>query len=112
MCRLPARTQAVFAGLIAIGLAWAVFAAWVLSRRRPLFARDRVLSGWIALAATVATAVAGLTLAAVRGSAADLVATAAGGVVLTAAAVLALVRARRRHHELLRLREALQQDAR
>ncbi|MDN3029583.1 transmembrane transport protein [Streptomyces sp. S.PB5] len=108
---LPPRTQAVFAGLIAIGLAWAVFAGWVLSRRRPLFARDRVLSARIALAATVVSALAGVALAAVRGSTADLVATAVGGVVCTAAAMLTLVRARRRRRELLRLREALRHDA-
>ncbi|MDH6436830.1 hypothetical protein M2158_005371 [Streptomyces sp. SAI-144] len=108
---LPTRTQAVFAGLIAIGLAWAVFAGWVLSRRRPLFARDRVLSARIALAATVVTALAGVALAAVRGSTAGLVATAAGGAVFISAAVLALVRARRRRRELLRLRDALRQDA-
>ncbi|MFC8424681.1 transmembrane transport protein [Streptomyces sp. NPDC057236] len=107
----PPRTQAVFAGLIAIGLAWAVFAGWVLSRRRPLFARDRVLSARIALAATVVTTLAGVVLAAVRGSTADLVATATGGVVFTAAAMLTLVRAQHRRRELLRLRDALRQDA-
>ncbi len=108
---LPKRTQVAFAGLIAIGLAWAVLAGWVLSRRRPMFARDRVLSARIALAATVVTAVAGVAVAAVRGSTVDLVATAAGGAVFAAAAVLALVRARRRRRELLRLRDALRQDA-
>ncbi|MER6620919.1 transmembrane transport protein [Streptomyces sp. NPDC000931] len=107
----PPHTQAVFAGLIAIGLAWAVFAGWVLNRRRPLFARDRVLSARIALAATVVTALAGVALAAVRGSTADLVATATGGVVFTAAAMLTLVRARHHRRELLRLRDALRQDA-
>ncbi|MFG3657072.1 transmembrane transport protein [Streptomyces sp. NPDC047706] len=108
---LPTRTQATFAGLIGIGLAWAVLAGWVLSRRRPLFARDRVLSARIALAATVVTALTGVALAAVRGSTADLVATAAGGVVFTAAAMLTLVRAWRRRRELVRLRDALRQDA-
>ncbi|MBC7272358.1 MAG: transmembrane transport protein [Streptomyces sp.] len=107
---LPTRTRAAFAGLIAIGLAWAVFAGWVLTRRRPLFARDRVVSARIALAATVVTALAGVALAAARGSTADLVATAAAGVVFTAAAMLALVRARRRRRELLHLRDALRQD--
>ncbi|MCQ6554848.1 transmembrane transport protein [Streptomyces sp. C10-9-1] len=108
---LPTRTRAAFATMIAIGLAWAAFAGWVLSRRRPLFARDRVLAARIALAATAVTAPAGVALAAARGSTADLVATAAGGAVLTAAATLTLVRARRRRRELLRLRDALRQDA-
>jgi hypothetical protein len=108
---LPPRTRVAFAGLIAVGLAWAVFAGWVLSRRRPLFARDRVLSARIALAATSVTSLTGVALAAARGGTADLVATAAGGVVLTGAATLALVRARHRRRELLRLRDALRQDA-
>ncbi|MER7716249.1 transmembrane transport protein [Streptomyces flaveolus] len=108
---VPPRTQTVFAGLIVLGLAWAGFAGWVLSRRRPLFARDQVLSARIALAATVVTTVVGVTLAAVSGSTADLVATATGGGIFTAAAVLALMRARHRRRELLRLRDALRQDA-
>ncbi|WCN05304.1 transmembrane transport protein [Streptomyces sp. M92] len=107
---LPTRTRAVFAGLIAVGLAWAVFAGWVLSRRRPLFAQDRVLSARIALVATVFTALAGVALAAARGTGADLAATAAGGGVFTATAALALVRAQRRRGALLRLRDALRQD--
>ncbi|MFB8777945.1 transmembrane transport protein [Streptomyces broussonetiae] len=107
---LPTRTQAAFAGLIAIGLGWAVFAGWVLTRRRPLFARDRVVSARIALAATVVTALAAVALAGARGSTADLAATAAGGAVFTATAMLALVRARRRRRELLHLRDALRHD--
>lgn len=103
---LPTRTRAAFAALIAIGLAWAVFAAWVLSRRRPLFAQDRVLSARIALAATVITTLGAVALAAARGSTADLAATAAGGAALTATAVLVLLRARRRRRELVRLRDA------
>ncbi|MCZ7462317.1 transmembrane transport protein [Streptomyces sp. WMMC940] len=108
---LPARTQLAFAGLVVVGLAWAGFAGWVLSRRRPLFARDRVLGASLALGATAVTAVAGTVLAAVRGTAADVLATAVGGVVLTAAAVLVLVRARSRRRELLRLRDALRRGA-
>ncbi|WCN05184.1 hypothetical protein [Streptomyces sp. M92] len=88
---LPPRAQAVFAGLIALGPASAGFAGWVLSRRRPLFAKDRVLSARIALAVPAVTAVV--------------------GVIVTAAAVLALVRARHRRGELLRLRDALRQGA-
>ncbi len=61
-----ARAQAVFAGLIAMWSAWAVFAGWVLSGRRPLFALHRVPAARIALAATVVTALAGVALAAVR----------------------------------------------
>lgn len=108
---LPAPTQLAFAGLIVIGLAWAGFAGWVLSRRRPLFARDRVLGARLALGATALTATAGTVMTAVRGTATEALATAGGGGVLTAAAVLVLVRAQSRRRALLRLRDALQRDA-
>lgn len=108
---LPARTQAGFAGLIAVGLAWTAFSGWVLSRRRPLFARDRVLGARLALVVTTLTSVAGVALAAVRGTAAGALGTAVVGVILIAAAGLLLARAHSRRRELLRLRDALQRDA-
>ncbi|MFV0132003.1 transmembrane transport protein [Streptomyces sp. HMX87] len=103
---LPPRTRAAFAGLIAIGLAWAVFAGWVLRRRRPLFARDRVLGARLALAATTVTGVSATALAAARGTVAEALATALLGVVLIAAAAGLLVRAQSRRRALLRLRDA------
>ncbi|UGY92873.1 transmembrane transport protein [Streptomyces gobiensis] len=108
---LPTRTQAGFAGLIAVGLAWAAFAGWVLSRRRPLFARDRVLGARLALVVTTLTGVAGVVLAAVRGTAAGVLGTALTGAVLVAAAGLLLARAQSRRRELLRLRDALQRKS-
>ncbi|MER7047141.1 transmembrane transport protein [Streptomyces jumonjinensis] len=108
---LPARTQAAFAGLIGTGLAWSAFAGWVLSRRRPLFAGDRVLGARLALAATAVTGAAGTALAAARGTTAEALATALAGAVLIAAAGLVLLRARSRRRELLRLRDALGRDA-
>nr|BFE57390.1 hypothetical protein GCM10020063_019160 [Dactylosporangium thailandense] len=54
---LPARTQAAFGAMIAVGLAWVAYAVWVLMRRLPLFALDRVVAAWLGLAATVAVAV-------------------------------------------------------
>ncbi|QOV40844.1 transmembrane transport protein [Streptomyces ferrugineus] len=108
---LPARTQVAFAGLIAIGLAWAGFAGWVLSRRRPLFARDRVLGALIAFAATVATSAGGTALAVARGTMVEALVAALVSVALVTAAGFALVRARSRRRELLRRRDALQQEA-
>ncbi|MFJ6631887.1 transmembrane transport protein [Streptomyces sp. NPDC091376] len=108
---LPARTQAAFAALIALGLAWAAFAAWVLSRRRPLFARDRVLGARLALAATSVTGAAGTALAVIRGTTAEALTTGLGSGVLVAAAGLLLVRAQARRRELLRLRNSLREDA-
>ncbi|MFM9442368.1 transmembrane transport protein [Streptomyces acidiscabies] len=104
---LPARTQAAFAALIAVDLAWAAFAGWVLSRRRPLFARDRVLGARLALAVSVGTCAAGTALAATRGTLAETLATALTGGVLIAAAGLLLARAHARRRTLLRLRDTL-----
>jgi hypothetical protein len=104
---LPGRTQAAFAALIAAGLAWAAFAGWVLSRRRPLFARDRVLGARLALAVSVGTCAAGTALAAARGTTAEILATALTGGVLIAAAGLLLARAHARRRALLRLRDTL-----
>ncbi|MGV9359242.1 hypothetical protein [Amycolatopsis sp. NPDC003731] len=104
---LPARTRAAFAALIAVGLAWAAFAGWVLSRRRPLFARDRVLGARLALAVSLATGAAGTAVAASRGTTAELLATALTGGVLVVAAGLLLARAHARRAALLRLRDTL-----
>ncbi|MFD5316112.1 transmembrane transport protein [Streptomyces sp. NPDC127098] len=108
---LPTRTQVAFGGLVGVGLAWAVFAGWVLCRRRPLFARDRVLGARLALVVTTVTGVAGTVLAAARGThQAGVLAVASGGAVLVAAAGVLLVRARSRRRELLRLRDSLREQ--
>lgn len=107
---LPVRTGVAFATLIVIGLAWAVFAGWVLSRRRPLFALDRVVGARLALLATAMTGTGGTALAAVRGTTAEALTVALAGGALIAIAGLTLVRARSRHSELLRLRATLTKD--
>ncbi|MGW4890798.1 transmembrane transport protein [Kitasatospora sp. NPDC004240] len=108
---LPARTRAAFAGLIAVGLAWAAFAAWALTRRRPLYARDRVLAAGLALAAATAGGAAATALAAARAGAAAAVTTALVLAVPVTVAVLLLARARARRRALLRLRESLRREA-
>ncbi|MBW1599302.1 transmembrane transport protein [Streptomyces sp. JJ38] len=107
---LPVRTRIAFAGLIAVGLAWAAFAGWVLSRRRPLFALDRVLGARLALLVTVVTCVGGTALAAVRATPAAALATALAGLALVLVAGLVLARARSRRRDLLRLRDTLRRD--
>ncbi|MFJ4787723.1 transmembrane transport protein [Streptomyces sp. NPDC088794] len=106
---LPVRTQAAFAALIGVGLVWAAFAGWVLSRRRPLYARDRVLGARLALTVTSLTCVAGTTLAAVRGTTTEALTIALTGTVLVIAAGLLLLRAHAHRRELLRLRNSLQE---
>jgi hypothetical protein len=49
---LPPGTQLAFGAIVVVGLAWVVYGVWVLSRRMPLFALDRVVAGWLALAAS------------------------------------------------------------
>lgn len=48
---LPPRTHVAFACLVVLGLAWAAFGTWAVTRRTPLFARDRVVASWLGLAA-------------------------------------------------------------
>jgi len=54
---LPPRTQVAFGAIVVGGLAWAAYGVWVLSRRTPLFALDRVIAAWLALTATGLSAV-------------------------------------------------------
>ncbi|GAA2676600.1 MULTISPECIES: hypothetical protein [Actinosynnema] len=64
---LPVRTAASFAVLMVIGVGWAGFALWVLTRRAPLYARDRVVAAWLGGAAWAVFSVGALVI--VRGAA-------------------------------------------
>ena len=46
---LPPRTQAAFAAIVAMGLAWATFGLWALTTRRALYAKQRVVATRLAL---------------------------------------------------------------
>jgi hypothetical protein len=52
---LPLRTRVAFGGGALIGLAWASVAAWVLTRRRVLYARHRVVATRLAVVVTAAS---------------------------------------------------------
>jgi hypothetical protein len=104
---LPVRTQAAFAVLIAIGLAWAVFGAWALTRH-PLFAVDRVIAGWLAVTFSTLLTAGMLLLALTRDGGAGVLAAAGVGVLLIGAAVTALVRARAYRKTLLARQRRLQ----
>jgi hypothetical protein len=78
---LPARTQAAFAAMIAIGLTWAGVAGWALARR-PIFAIDRILATSLALGCSTVWTVWGAVLAWTRGSVAGLLTVAGLGLVL------------------------------
>ncbi|WP_328470593.1 hypothetical protein OHA21_04960 [Actinoplanes sp. NBC_00393] len=104
---LPARTHAAFAALTLINMTWAGYAAWALTRM-PLFARDRVIGGWLATVFSALTAVVALIVAAMRPSAPAFT-VAAAALVCVALAILTLRRARARRSELLALEAAISQ---
>lgn len=102
---LPTRTRVAFAVLIGIGLAWAGFGAWAVSRRVPLFARDRVVAAWLGVAAWSLFTGGGCVIALLRHRVEPgFVATA---LALAALAAVNLRAARRARAELLRRRAQL-----
>ncbi|GAA2355630.1 hypothetical protein [Dactylosporangium salmoneum] len=102
---LPPRTVVAFAVLVAIGLCWAAFGAWAVTRRTPMFARDRVVAGWLGLGAWVLFTVGALVITTLRHKLEPSLV-----VVVSALGVLAAVNlraARRRRAALLRRKEQL-----
>ena len=105
---LPARTQAAFGVLSVIGIAWVGFASWALRARRPLFARDEVIAGTLAVVFTSVFAAGALAAVIATGTPAAFGALLTGGVML-AIAVWRLVSARRRFARLAVRRAELEQ---
>ena len=103
------RLHAAFAALTLIGAAWTAFAAWVLTHRQPLLAWHRVLAGRLAVTFTSVFA-ASAAVAIVMGGGRAAMSAAALGLVMLAVAVVALVRARREHARLVRLRDSLSRE--
>ena len=103
---LPVRTVLAFGALLLIASGWIAYAGWVLSNRRPMLQRHRVVAGGMATGFSgsfvLVAAVAGM----VTGAAAAWAAAALGGLMLVVA-VLLLVRARKRTLELESRRDAL-----
>ncbi|ONI71772.1 hypothetical protein BWI15_16680 [Kribbella sp. ALI-6-A] len=102
---LPARTQLAFAVLTVFCLAWAGYGCWLLTRRVPLFATDRVIAGWIALVASLVSTVGVTAIALQRGTGVG-AAIGVGGVFVAVSLVL-VVRAHARRALLLRLQREL-----
>ncbi|MFC3982584.1 hypothetical protein [Streptosporangium jomthongense] len=97
---LPGRTRLAFAVFTVCCVAWAGYGGWLVTRRVPLFAVDRVIAAWIGLAAAVATTAVLVVAAVQRGGGAG-AALAVGGVFVAVALALA-VRAHARRAALLR----------
>ncbi|OKI62337.1 hypothetical protein [Micromonospora sp. CB01531] len=104
---LPPRTMVAFAVLVAIGLCWAAFGGWAVTRRTPMFAQDRVVAGWLGLGAWLLFTVGALVITTLRHKLAPslVVAVLALGVL----AIANLRTARRRRAALLRRKEELSQ---
>jgi hypothetical protein len=108
--QLPLRTHVAFGAMVATSVVWLVLFGWVLSRRRPLFALERVMSGQLALAVTTLFLLGGVVIAVQRGHWWGLLTvTLVGGMFVMAAAVI-LVRAIRTRRSLLRRRAELAGD--
>jgi hypothetical protein len=103
---LPLRAQLAFGVMCFIGVSWAALALWVLSRRRPLFARDRVIAGGMAVTFTSVFVAGGLAaVILVNNAAAYGVLTT--GLLMLGLALKVLAGARQRFAELSARRAAL-----
>lgn len=103
---LPQRTQLAFGVMSVIGASWMAFSLWALLARRPLFARDRLIAGRMAVAFTSVFLVGAVAAVLITGHAAAY-AVSFTGVAMLAAAIRILLDARRRFAELWVRRSAL-----
>jgi hypothetical protein len=102
---LPGHTQLAFALLTGFCLAWAGYGGWVIARRVPLFALDRVIAGWLAVAASTVTTALVVAVAAGRG--AGVIPAVVGGIAFIAVSAVVTVRAHAVRAALLRRRREL-----
>lgn len=99
---LPGATRVAFAVIIAVAVCCGALAGWVLRHRRPLYAKDRVLTGWLAVTATSVMTAGTVSIGLARGHATATVVAGVLGTVLIAVASGVLVSARRRRDTLPR----------
>ena len=108
---LPRRTSFALAILTGIGLSWAGFATWVLTQKRILLGRQRIVAGRLALSFSGVFTAGALLVGYSTGSRAALAAAALGAVMVLVALAL-LVRATRAFAQLSKRREALEKQLR
>jgi hypothetical protein len=106
---LPLRASIALGVLAVIGLSWVSFAVWVLSNRRILFGRHRVVAGRMAVGFSVVFCVGALAVGYATSSRSAFVAAAMGSVMIAIATAM-LVRARRRVEQLSKRRDELEQQ--
>ena len=95
--------------MVAIGLSWVCFAAWVLTRRRILLGKDRVVASRMAVAFNGLFVAGCVVAAAITGAASALAAMALGLVMFGVAAGLS-IRARRQFEHLTPRRQQLERE--
>ena len=107
---LPHRTRVAFTVMGLIGLAWAGLATWVLSRRRPLMAVQRIWAGRLAIVASSLFTLGATTIH----FASELTAWPAVlfGLLMIGVACILLDHGHREHRALLLLKASLEHDIR
>jgi hypothetical protein len=103
---LPARTQLAFGLMTGMGVAWAALATWVLRARRPLYARDRLIAGRMAVTFTAIFSI-GTLIAIVAGGGGAALAACVVALAMLGMAIGALRVARRRFDMLVARRDEL-----
>lgn len=104
---LPLRAQLAFGVMCLIGVSWSALALWALGARRPLFARDRVIAGGMAVTFT-SVFVAGAIAAVIVANNAAAYGALAMGAAMLGVAIKVWVGARRRFAGLAARRSALE----
>lgn len=101
---LPARTTVAFGLLATIGIGWVAYSGWVLTTKRVMLARQRVVAGRLAVAFTAVFTSGCVALALTHDAPAAWPAGAMGGVLLVVA--LGVWRRARAAHAMLVVRRA------
>jgi len=106
---LPMRTHVAFGLMVAIGSSWIVFALWVLTHRRILFARHNIVAGRMAVTFTSVFLLGSLLMGYATGRS-EAYKAAAVGLLMLGLAVVVLVRAHREFARLAARRDALERE--
>ena len=104
---LPRHTAIAFAVMAAIGLSWVGFAVWVLTRRRILLGKDRLVASRMAVAFTGVFVIGCLAVGTVTGAASAFAAMTIG-LLMAGVAAWMVIRARRQFEQLTRRRQELE----
>ena len=106
---LRLRTSIALGILAVMGLSWVSFAVWVLSQRRILLGRHRVVAGRLAVGFSAVFSI-GAVVVGYATSSRSAFAAAAIGAVMIAIATAMLMRARRRVEQLSKRRDELERQ--